>query len=453
MSNNIIQAEADTMQFAAFSNGTVMKLSDSADFKDPVKTENTPTMYDWAPWGSSDKDPITWVELMRKCGVLTAGIEGKARIAVGKGMQPVFINGIDKEGREELEFLNDIDIARWMEDNQAFRQNIAAVRSLLGWGWVHMRIRLDNEGKHIARFKVDDPVKCRMGRKNKATGKIEYTYYSPNFGTGVSIDKKDTSAIKKIPLLDEGEELDHLQQLIEDGTKIREFSIIYRGQLDGQEYYPYPAWYPAKQWVEMAGKIPEMKVAMMNNEITIKYIISISPKYFELTDPKYISYSKEKKSEAFVSKAHEISDILSGTSGSHKSIVNASYYNPVTSKEEETIKITAVDDKLKDGKLLVESSAGNKEILFALMINPAILGANTFGGMDGGAGSGSDIREAYLVQIMLMEAERQMNSQIFNLVKHINGWAAKYPDNNLQFRYPNSVLTTLDTGGSTKPAV
>lgn len=94
------------------------------------------------------------------------------------------------------------------------------------------------------------------------------------------------------------------------------------------------------------------------------------------------------------------------------------------------------------------------------------MGANTFGGdYSGGAGSGSDIREAYLVQIMLMENERQMNAGIFDVVKRINGWDKKtftvknkkgeeviVPGTKLCFKYPNLILTTLDKGGSTAPA-
>jgi hypothetical protein len=75
------------------------------------------------------------------------------------------------------------------------------------------------------------------------------------------------------------------------------------------------------------------------------------------------------------------------------------------------------------------------------------MGADSPGGpYSGGAGSGSNIREAILVQVMLGEAERRMNSQLYQIIKHYNGW-----DKRIVFRYPNSLLTTLNTGANTQP--
>jgi hypothetical protein len=86
-----------------------------------------------------------------------------------------------------------------------------------------------------------------------------------------------------------------------------------------------------------------------------------------------------------------------------------------------------IDDKISEGKMLPDASAADKQIMMALLFNPAINGANLLAdGSSGGAGSGSDIREAAAVQLVLMHAERMLNLKVFNLVKYYNGWYDKY---------------------------
>jgi len=436
------------------SSGAMFKLSsDSADFS-TVQTKNDTTLTPWAQWtgakGIPNMLPFEMAEKIRKCGVLSAAIEAKARIAIGKGLRPVFITGIDNKGDETYEFVVDPEIDAWMSENQTFKHSITFIRNVIGWGWSHSRIVLDNNGEKVARYRTDDIVKCRLEKKDLTSGHILNTYYAADWSL-ITAGEND-QYVKKIPLLKEDEESFHLQSLMEKKTDLREFSIISRSHLAGQEYYPYPLWYSCWDWVEMAIQVPAMKVAMMNNQMSIKYLITISDRYFKNGDPKWESYTAEERQTKFAEKAREINDHLTGTTKAYKTILTSSYIDPVTQKEVKDISIEVIDDKVKDGKLLPDSGAANKEVLFALMLNPAIMGANTFGGdYSGGAGSGSDIREAYLVQIMLMEAERQMNAQVFDIVKRVNGWDKKYPGKTLAFRYPSLILTTLDTGGSTAP--
>jgi hypothetical protein len=127
---------------------------------------------------------------------------------------------------------------------------------------------------------------------------------------------------------------------------------------------------------------------------------------------------------------------------------------------------------LTDGKLLPDSGAANSEILFALMINPALMGAGNPGGKAyGDTSGGSNVRESFLVQIMIMEAERRLNASVFNVIKKFNGWSERLEKKptvvpmvgagpvtpqsrivtpRLVFRHPTGLLTTLDTGKSTK---
>jgi hypothetical protein len=163
-----------------------------------------------------------------------------------------------------------------------------------------------------------------------------------------------------------------------------------------------------------------------------------------------------------------------GQANAGKAIFASDYVDPYTHSSLPELTITVIDDKVKEGKYLLDASAGVKQILFSGFFNPAIIGANLLGdGASGGAGSGSDIREATLILMMKLHPERENNLRIYNLVKKYNKWDVRLEkeqpkvmavssanDNTntapkikprLVFRYSSAILQTLDQGGSIKP--
>jgi hypothetical protein len=131
-------------------------------------------------------------------------------------------------------------------------------------------------------------------------------------------------------------------------------------------YYPTPLWYAAKGWVDQAKSIPKLKNALMNNQITVKYLITISEQYWRRIHKLWDTYTPEKKQQVIKTKLDEIDKYLAGVDNQYKSITAMKYVDPVTKVEVSDISIEVIDDKIKDGKLLPDSQAGNSEILFAI---------------------------------------------------------------------------------------
>jgi hypothetical protein len=77
------------------------------------------------------------------------------------------------------------------------------------------------------------------------------------------------------------------------------------------------------------------------------------------------------------------------------------------------------------------------------MVNPNVLGAGMPGGTYAGNQGGSNIREAFLVNIANAWIDRQNILDPLELFIKLNGM----PDCELRFR--NTILTTLDTGAGT----
>ncbi|CDS92990.1 conserved hypothetical protein [Sphingobacterium sp. PM2-P1-29] len=101
---------------------------------------------------------------------------------------------------------------------------------------------------------------------------------------------------------------------------------------------------------------------------------------------------------------------------------------------------------MKSDAYLPDGAAANAEILFSMLVNPAIFGLGMPGGSYGGANQGgSDIRESWLVMNAINAADREIIYQVFNFVRDYNGWN---PD--MQLITLDKVLTTTDTGGGSK---
>ena len=79
------------------------------------------------------------------------------------------------------------------------------------------------------------------------------------------------------------------------------------------------------------------------------------------------------------------------------------------------------------------------------MLNPNVLGAGMPGGTYAGNQGGSNIREAFLVNIANAWLDRQNILDPLEAFIRFNG-----ADENIEWRFRNTILTTLDTGAGTQ---
>lgn len=411
--------------------------------------EDQDSQSEWALWGSDNLLPVQMADNIENCGVLSAALDAKARIAAGKGIQPFFLENVGDDGKEELKWVNDAEILDWLEENSVFDLGLDFSYDRSGYGWRTGSFMLNRTKDKIARVFRKDVYECRLQKKNDK-GIIENLIMCGDWPQYNST-ALDTKHHIKVPALLEGFELADLNlRAASSSYSNLEFAFIDRRLRNGRQYYPLPLWYAARKWVEVARAIPSQKTAMFKNQITLKYLVTISEKYWNKTFPGFASFDIEKKKQIVDETYANIDDCLSGNDNAYKSIFASTSFDPISGKEIPDVQIENIDDKVKDGKMLPESAAANSEILFALMINPSLMGAGAPGGPYANNAGGSNVRENYLIQMMIMEEERKMNSSYMNVVKHFNGWSKKYADKRLVFRYQSSLLTTLDTGKSTK---
>lgn len=206
-----------------------------------------------------------------------------------------------------------------------------------------------------------------------------------------------------------------------------------------ENYYPKADWHAVDRsgWMDVANSVPELKKALFENQMHFKYVIYVSDLYFEsYYKEEWDDFDSDKRQKMREALADTIDDHMSGNKSAGRSLTT-----PIIEENGKFVKgieIEPIDNKLKDGSYLPDASAANSEILFAIGVNPAIIGAGTPGVSNLG-GSGSNIREAYTVLSASLVPRRNITLEDWELWRDFNGW-----DSDLEAGFPNVNLTTLD---------
>lgn len=402
---------------------------------------NQNTMSDVALWGTDNLLPQQMMADVENTGVLSAAVDLKARITVGKGPQLCKITGRTKDGQEILDFVDDPEVSDWLEMNNAFENDFATAKDLFSVGNNWRELILSYDRKNLW-WRRHDPCECRLSVRDERSRRSEFVYLSGDWSqySNVTTDNLHTG---KIPLLDK----DFPDQDLLSRPSGYSFMLLTQYPLFGRQYYSPSPWFSAQKWVKIAQSIPEMKEAMFRNQMQLKYVVEIHPEFWTRLHKNFKALDVKEQQKIQNDFYQQVDELLVGSENSYKSLFSQMVIDPVTNQFVSAIKVTTIDDKIKEGKLLPDGAAADSAILFALSLNPALAGVDIPGeGAVRTAGSGSNIRETYLVQVMILELERRGLAKIFNLQKKLAGWPKEYV-----IRYPNQILTTLNTGANTQP--
>jgi hypothetical protein len=201
----------------------------------------------------------------------------------------------------------------------------------------------------------------------------------------------------------------------------------------GKAYYQLAHWdsFRTSGWLEVAALIPKYKLALMKNQMSIKYHIEIPFSYwtkkFKDWDAKPELQLQRKQDES-----NRLNKFLTDVENTGKSIMTEFEYDKASGKEYAGWKIKSVSAEKQDGKFIEDAQEASSYLMRALGVDPAIVGAGP--GKNIGAGSGSDKRVAFNIYVSLLQAYRDAILEPLMFVADYNGWFKKY-DENLVFRF------------------
>lgn len=386
-------------------------------------------------WGDNNDFPAVAQNLINKTGVLNAALLFLHNVAIGQGVYPVIVEGYDDDGGEVYKKVDDPKIRKFLKSRIATNYMADTMRDILKYGRAYPLMIPTADGKGIHGIANVKAWKARLTQS--VNGRIENVISSARW----PIIPRDSEWIA-YPLLDDYDPEQDLRDQILLG-RLKNSGWIYPlyNRWSDNEYYPLPNWWTAKLsgWIDIANKIPQFISSALDNQITIKWHIQIPYAYWEKRYPKKDYPTNDARMAAIETEMDSIEENLTGTKGANKAIFSM-FEVGVNGKAEEQWEIKTLDSKLTKEQDLFTSAAANSEILFSVLLNPNVLGAGMPGGIYSGSSGGSNIREAYLVNVANSWIDQQRIYDPLEAFIRING------GDDVELRTKKMILTTLDTG-------
>lgn len=392
-------------------------------------------------WGTGNKFPVTADEIINKVGVLNTGLKFTRNFTLGQGIFACKVSDYDEQGNEILERVKDKTLISFANSRLVRRFMSKALRDYLKFGCAFVQILMNADGSKIAGINTINAKYCRLTVADN-TGVINKCVVSGKW--------PDTPGVGQYQVLDALDEYDPYADLERrrwgKQTAGKSFVYVIRDSWGNGEYYSSPIWWAAylAGWIDIAGKVPTFLKKAYENQITWKWHIQIPYNFWDKQYPKGDYPNVELRKLAIEQYMDDIEANLCGPENADKPIFTFFEINPMNGKAEEQWIIQPLDNKLNNEQNLITSAAANSEIMFSIMVNPNVLGAGMPGGTYAGNQGGSNIREAYLVNIANCWLDRQDLLDPLELYIRYNG-----AEEDVEWRFRNTVLTTLDKGAGT----
>lgn len=404
-------------------------------------------------WGQDNMFPQLAVDTVRTTTVLNTGLKFLMRLTMGQGIYPCEVTGYDDDGNETLSPIKDEAIKSFVSSRMVRRYMEKCLRDYLKVGDAAVQFVPNAEGELIG----INTLNCLNFRYTVPDGNGQQECIVANSWQGAAVGTSQTTSpgILKperpdywaLPLLMDYDPELHATLLKFRGKMPRGFVMSVRDAWSNDDIYGEPIWWAAYVlgWIEIAHQIPQFLRTAYKNQTTWKWHVQIPysfwDKKFPLADFDNDTKKREEKINEYM---NAIERNLLGPENAEKPIFTNYAVNEYNGRVEEEWKITPLSNKYNAGQEnLVTSSAANSEILFSLMVNPNVMGSQMPGGVYAGNQGGSNIREAFLVNIANAWLDRQ------NILDPLRLFLKMKFGKDVELRFRNTILTTLDTGAGT----
>ncbi|MFZ4523914.1 MAG: hypothetical protein ACOYNC_19590 [Bacteroidales bacterium] len=379
---------------------------------------------EWSNWGDSNLFPQEVLTDLDKNSVALRALDKRKRVHFGRGIT-AYREFPDAAGGDPKRVpVTDPQVVEFMRLNKI---NLIWPDMIMGLevfanGWIEFI--LNKAGDRINRVFVKDPAYCRLAKMDDSA-RIPAMYYSAQWEKSPSF---DNLIVRKLPLFD-AEKYNGITY--PDG----QFAMHIHYRSFNKSFYHVPLWNAVRtnKWMYIANLVPTLKAAIMKNQMTIKYHIQIPNNYFQERYPSP-DYTKEQVEAKRLEVLTEMDSFLANVENSGKAFISWSFYSKVKQDFLTGWKIEVIQNKLDNTAYLPDSQAANSEILFAIGVDPCLIGAGNPGEAIG-AGSGSDKREAYWMLNADMGTDRSVSLSPLYFIRDFNKW-----DPTIQFDY-----VTVDT--------
>lgn len=366
---------------------------------------------DIVPWGPDNTFPQRVLKEIRKNTIIGPTLKKQAEFAYDE-----IIYGIEEEVDGEMKFVRKKDprVEAFFRRSLINRYAISGLRSFYYWYFAVPEIVLTADRSEVYSIRTQKTPHFRF-QKQDNQGRINHGYLCADWESVNS--ENDKQYVSKVPLID----------IYADPLELKEgkdFKYIYplAYPTEDEIFYPLVDWNTAREsgWLEVAQSIPKFKKALFKNQITMKYLIQVPSWWWEW---KYSGFDQKPDKERREIMDHEVDKFekfAKGEENAGSSMMVSFVSDPRYNKEYQGWKIEAIDNKIKDGIYIEDSNEASSHLLYALSMDPSIIGSQP--GSKLGAGSGSDKRVAFNIYIDTVKAHQDLILEPFRWIAEYNGW-------------------------------
>lgn len=438
---NIIFPDSSTALLADAKAVITMEQPNAQPSQPIVKDNLTINTTGMVSWGDANDFPQEVLRKGRNSTIIPTALKWQANL-ISTPVIPFQVD-YDDEGKQKLTYVRDNEIYEFLNNRHFKRYQRESANDIFWFLNIFPELILSKNRKKITHIHPNDASYCRLGSQND-NGVSEFTYINANWPYG-SVDSDETIKVRT---------LDPYQYDLVDWTRDQHtdaFKFIYPSSYPtpGTTFYQLAHWDGIRTsgWLDVLAKVPQLKKALFENQMTIKYHIEIPREYWEYQFGDEWRQGDDAKRTLI--KNNKLAEIQRRMMGAEKAGIAMATEFGVSSIDGKTIegwKINVLPDKLKDGAYLADNMEATAHLLYALGIDPALFG---FASKEMGSRSGgSDKRESLLIYLSQLQPYRDVQYEPLNFIADYNGWRKKYPG--LTFGTTQTLLTTLDTGSGSK---
>ena len=384
--------------------------------------------WEYMPWGLDNQMPFDILDKIEADETLNTCQQHNIKNCYAAGLEYVIPEGTDTAVLKEVQ--------DFCLRNDLSAYHLGICTDMKFWQFAVSLVTLNRKGDKIASVKRLNAMYCRFSPD--CSGR-RYVYYSAHWRDSKTPDAKE---VQRYPVLDPEDPFTDLNDII-GNRKLRndakQFALVTRIPTPDSTYYPIPyyaslfkgKWYDIKQLIAL-GKYSKLK-----NAAPLKYIITISPEYWEEQfEMAGITDDSEKQGDFINGKKKEIINFLTGAENSGRVIFSGAYIDPGTGKAVPHITITNLENDKEGG----DWASDHVE---AMIMECFVMGVHTnlVGSVPGKAqsnNSGSDKRELYMIAQLLNKPTHDLLKRPHQLVCYINDWKGVHAECQIM------QLTTLD---------
>ena len=418
----------------------VLAIESSNEFKEQNLSNISIDKYTVAPWGADNTLPQHVLGKMDQAEIVGSNANFNWQVAFGLGPKLVkLVRDVNNNRVVDYWELDEGKEFDWFEQNDIPLFMMETLTDLSYFANAFPVLVFDKSFKKIQGVRHREATFSRWA-VNEKTGEIEKMLYSSKWGT-YSVD--DITAYNVI------DEYNAIADLKFYKYK-KEKAVCYPVYMPspGRPYYSYPSWYSIFRsgWFDQIASIPSLKKAIIKHQLGVKYIIYISPRFFEEQEKQSgIAENDNKGRKELRDKlVAQINETLAGEENASKTIVAMKEMIPTGNgaSEEKMISIETIKSDISS-EYLDDYETGANVISYAMGVHPSLVGAVP--GKNSNSLSGSNIREIFLMKQALTFPMIDRAMRIFSVVRKFNGW-----DKDVRVVVPEYIFTTLDQNKSGK---